>query len=94
MPETQKSNENVVFIGKKPTMNYVLAVITQFKNGSKLVIIKARGRTIAQAVDIAEIVKHRFLPDIKTEVKIDTEKMKNEDGRESNVSSIEISLKA
>jgi DNA-binding protein len=92
MPEIQKSNENVVFIGKKPTMNYVLAVITQFKTGAKLVVIKARGRTIAKAVDIAEIVKHRFLPDVKSEVKIDTEKVKNED-RESNVSSIEISMR-
>ncbi|MEM0160622.1 MAG: DNA-binding protein Alba [Thermoplasmata archaeon] len=92
MAEIQKSNENVVFIGKKPTMNYVLAVITQFKTGSKLVVIKARGRTIAKAVDIAEIVKHRFLPDVKSEVKIDTEKVKNED-RESNVSSIEISMR-
>jgi DNA-binding protein len=92
MPETQKSNENVVYIGKKPTMNYVLAVITQFKTGTKLVIIKARGRTIAKAVDIAEIVKHRFLPEVKSEVKIDTEKVKNED-RESNVSSIEISMR-
>jgi DNA-binding protein len=92
MPEAQKSNENVVFIGKKPTMNYVLAVITQFKTGTKLVIIKARGRTIAKAVDIAEIVKHRFLPEVKSEVKIDTEKVKNED-RESNVSSIEIMMR-
>ncbi|MEM0161274.1 MAG: DNA-binding protein Alba [Thermoplasmata archaeon] len=93
MTEIQKSNENIVYIGKKPTMNYVLAVITQFKNGSKLVIIKARGHSISQAVDIAEIVKHRFLPDVKSEVKIETEKLKNEDGRESNVSSIEISMK-
>lgn len=93
MPEIQKSNENIVYIGQKPTMNYVLAVITQFKTGTnKLVIIKARGRLIAKAVDIAEIVKHRFLPEVNSTVKIDTEKVKNED-RESNVSSIEISMR-
>ncbi|MEL9999059.1 MAG: DNA-binding protein Alba [Thermoplasmata archaeon] len=93
MPENiGKGDENVVYVGKKPTMNYVLAVVTQFNNGAKNVVIKARGKSINKAVDIAEIVRNRFLNDLKYEVALGTEKIKSED-RESNVSSIEISLK-
>lgn len=93
MPENiGKNDENVVYVGKKPTMNYVLAVVTQFNNGAKNVVIKARGKSINKAVDIAEIVRNRFLNDLKYEVTLGTEKIKSEE-RESNVSSIEILLK-
>ncbi|MGC8673247.1 MAG: DNA-binding protein Alba [Thermoplasmata archaeon] len=85
-------DKNVVYIGKKPTMNYVLAVVTQFNNGEKNVILKARGQSISKAVDIEEIVKNRFIKDLKYDVRISTERIKGED-RESNVSSIEIMLK-
>lgn len=90
--ERAAMDKNVVYIGKKPTMNYVLAVVTQFNNGEKNVILKARGQSISKAVDIEEIVKNRFIKDLKYEVKISTERIKGED-RESNVSSIEIILK-
>ena len=75
-------------------MSYVLAVITQFNgNGSNGVILKARGRAISTAVDTAEIVRNRFITDAKLkDIKIGTESVTNEEGRESNVSSIEISL--
>lgn len=90
--ERSAMDKNVVYIGKKPTMNYVIAVVTQFNNGEKNVILKARGQSISKAVDIEEIVKNRFIKDLKYEVKISTERIKSED-RESNVSSIEIILK-
>lgn len=84
---------NTVFIGKKPTMNYVLAVVTQFNSGSSEVIVKARGRSISRAVDVAEIVRHRFVHDAKVRnVQISTEKLTGEEGRTANVSSIEIFL--
>jgi len=88
----QMAEENTVYIGKKPTMNYVLAVVTQFNSGSNEVVIKARGRSISRAVDVAEIVRNRFVPDAKIkEIRIGTEELTNEeDGRTSNVSSIEI----
>ena len=75
-------------------MSYVLAVITQFNsNGSNRVILKARGRSISTAVDTAEIVRNRFMKDAKLkDIKIGTESVTNEEGRETNVSSIEISL--
>ncbi len=87
------AEENTVYIGKKPIMNYVLAVVTQFNSGSEVVIIKARGRSIGRAVDVAEVVRHRFMPDCKVkDIEISTEKITGEDGRTVNVSSIEIFL--
>ena len=50
-------SKNTVLIGKKPTMNYVLAVVTQFNNGADSVKIRARGNAISKAVDVAEIVR-------------------------------------
>lgn len=88
----KRINENVIYVGRKPPMSYVLAVVTQF-SGSTEVVIKARGRSISTAVDTAEIVRNRFATDAKIkEIKIGTESIKNEEGRTSNVSSIEISL--
>ena len=89
-----KNNENTIYVGNKPSMSYVLAVVTQFQStGSDEVIIKARGRSISRAVDTAEIVRNRFIKDAKIkDIKIGTESITNEEGRSSNVSSIEIYL--
>ena len=86
-------NENTIFVGNKPPMSYVLAVVTQFNGGSEEVVIKARGRAISRAVDTAEITRNRFVQNAKIKgIKIGTESITNEEGRNSNVSSIEISL--
>ena len=86
-------SDNTVYIGQKPTMNYVLAVVTQFSTGTGEVIIKARGKSISRAVDVAEIVRNRFIQDAKVkDIRISTEVLKGEEGRVSNVSSIEIFL--
>jgi len=86
-------DENTIFVGNKPPMSYVLAVVTQFNGGSDEVIIKARGRAISRAVDTAEIVRNRFVQNAKVkDIKIGTESITNEEGRNSNVSSIEIAL--
>jgi len=92
--EEENADENTIYVGQKPPMSYVLAVITQFNgNGSNGVIIKARGRAISTAVDTAEIVRNRFMSNVKLkEIIIGTESVTNEEGRNSNVSSIEISL--
>ena len=92
--EKRRTDENVIYVGQKPPMSYVLAVITQFQSsGSDEVIIKARGRSISTAVDTAEIVRNRFIKDAKIkEIKIGTERLTNEDGRTSDVSSMEIIL--
>lgn len=83
--------ENTVYIGNKPLMNYVLAVVTQFNNGNQQVTIKARGRAISRAVDVAEIVRHRFILEaVVKDIKIETEVLTGEGGTPANVSSIEI----
>ncbi len=87
------TEDNVVYVGNKPTMNYVLAVTTQFNNGSKEVVVKARGRAISKAVDVVEISRRRFITDAKVKgIDISTEDIKTEEGETIKVSSIEISL--
>lgn len=89
MPE-----DNVIFVGNKPVMNYVLAAVTQFNEGAKEVTIKARGRAISRAVDTAEVVRHRFLTDVLIDrIQISTEELASEKGEKINVSSIEIFMK-
>lgn len=84
--------ENVVFVGTKPVMNYVLAVITQFNEGVGEVTLKARGKAISRAVDAAEIVRGRFLQGVVVKnIQIGTEMMQTESGS-MNVSTIEIVL--
>lgn len=86
------NKDNTVFVGNKPVMNYVLAVVTQFNNGAQEVAIKARGKAISRAVDTAEIALNRFLQDVnKKEIFTSTEVIDTESGK-TNVSSIEIVL--
>ncbi len=87
------AEENTVYIGKKPTMNYVLAVVSQVHAGHDDVCIKARGRAISRAVDVAEIVRNRFVRELGyKDVRIATESLPGLDGGNANVSSIEIYL--
>lgn len=92
-PAAERQDQNVIYIGKKPVMGYVLAVVTQFNNGQSDVFIKARGKTISRAVDVSEIVRNRFLPDVKVAgIVTKTEEMDSEDGTKTKVSAIEIKL--
>lgn len=89
------SDSNAVLIGKKPIMNYVLACITLFHSGAKEISIKARGRAISRAIDVAEVVRRRFLPDVKVKrIGIGTDQMSPREEGDSltNVSTIEITL--
>jgi len=89
------SERNDVLIGRKPAMNYLLACITLFHGGAKEVNVKARGRAISRAVDVVEIVRRRFLPDVKVKnIDIGTDQLApiEEGGTPTNVSTIEITL--
>ena len=90
-PRTARA-ENVVYIGRKPPMSYVLAIMTSFSNSNiKEVTLKARGRSITTAVDTAEIAKRRFVKDSKiSKITIGTEELTQEEGGTRNVSTIEI----
>ena len=87
--------DNSIFIGNKPFMNYVTGVVMQFTTkDAQEVIIKARGKFISRAVDIAELSSKRFLNntiEIKN-IKIDSEDFKNTEGRDIRVSTIDITL--
>jgi len=91
---TQQREPNTVFIGKKPTMSYVLACLTVMQNGTNSVSVKARGRAISKAVDVAQILTKRFATDVSVKkIAINTEQVKSmETGAMNNVSSIEIHL--
>lgn len=83
----------MVFIGDKPVMNYVLAVLTQFNKTVSTVTLKARGRSISRAVDTAEITRNRFMPNLLIQgITIGTESIPDDQGRNVNVSSMEIVL--
>ena len=91
-----KSDENIVFIGSKPFMNYVTGVVMQFTTkGAKDVVIRARGKFISRAVDVAEVATKRFLKEQNITVKnikIDSEEFENKEGKKINVSTIDIIL--
>jgi DNA-binding protein len=86
---------NTVFIGRKPVLNYVLACMTLFKSGHEVVSIKARGRSISRAVDVVEVLKNRFMPKAKVaDIQIGTDSMESDERGPSNVSTIDITIKA
>jgi len=89
------ADDNCVFIGNKPFMNYVTAVVMQFTTkGTPEVVVKARGKFISRAVDVAEVSAKRFLENsVKVSgIKIDSEEFTNKEGRDVRVSNIEITL--
>jgi DNA-binding protein len=93
MAKESRADDNVIYVGSKPMMNYVLAVVTQFNDGSTEVVIKARGRAISRAVDTAEVTRNKFLRDVKVkEIKIGTERLEGRSGEKMDVSSMEIFL--
>jgi archaea-specific DNA-binding protein len=89
------NEDNSVFIGNKPFMNYVTGVVMQFTTKCATeVIVKARGKFISRAVDVAEVARKRFLEnsvDVK-DIKIDSEEFENKEGKQVRVSNIEITL--
>lgn len=90
MPE---DDDNTVYVGSKPAMSYVLAVVTQFSEGHETVHVKARGKAISRAVDVAEMIRSKFEEDAEVEnIEIDTDEIETDEGDQLNVSSIQIDL--
>ncbi len=92
---TMAEDSNNIFIGSKPFMNYVTGVVMQFTTkDAQQVAIKARGKFISRAVDVAQVAAKRFLVgqvDIG-DIKVDSEEFTNKEGRQVRVSTIEIVL--
>jgi len=86
----------IIFVGSKPPMSYVLAIITALSaSNAKEITLKARGRAITTAVDVAEIARNRFLKDLRvSKIGIGTEEMPPREGenRTRMVSTMEITL--
>ncbi len=92
---SEENKKNAIYIGKKGTMNYCLVVVTIFNKGEEDCTIRARGRSISKAVDVAEITVRRFLPEIIeiADVVIGSEELQSDDGQTKTVSTIDIVLK-
>jgi DNA-binding protein len=92
---TEKAND-VIFVGNKPPMSYVLAIITSLSSGTlQEITLKARGQAITTAVDVAEITRNRFVKDLKVStIAIGTAEMPPREGesRSRMVSTMEITL--
>jgi len=92
-PSNPQIGENVVFIGNKPVMNYVLACMTHLNSGSNKIVLKARGRAIPRAVDTIEVLRRSFAKGVQLEgISLSTEEVAREHDRKSRVSAIEISI--
>jgi len=95
--EQKKTEENIVFVGGKPFMNYVTGIVMQFTtNQADEIKIVARGKFISKAVDAVEVARKRFLKElniIPKEIKIDSEEFDSKEGKKVTVSTIEIILK-
>ena len=84
---------NEIFIGKKPLMTYVTATLVQLAN-EPTVLVKARGKSITRAVDVAQIIVKRMdnMGYKIGHVKIGSQLIQSEDGKERNVSTIEVQI--
>jgi len=84
---------NLVRIGKKPIMNYVVACVTLFNSGAEEVMVRARGQTITKAVDTVLMLRNSFLKDLEIEdIAIGSEEVTRQDGSRGSISTIEILL--
>ena len=60
-------------------MNYVLACLTHIQSGGEGITVKARGKAISRAVDVAQLITNRFATDIKvSSVVLSTDQVKSE----------------
>jgi len=88
---SEKEQENVVLIGSKPVMNYIVACLTFFNSGVPEVVLKARGRATSRAVDVVELMRRAFVKDLQIKnIQIGTEELARSEGEKVNVSTIEI----
>lgn len=84
---------NMVRIGKKPVMNYVVACVTLLNHGVKTVLVRARGQAISKAVDVVEMLRRSFVKDLEIEwITIGSEEISRFDGKPASISTIEILL--
>ena len=91
--DSEEHIRNVIYVGTKPIMTYVTATLTQL-SGQPSVTIKARGKRITQAVDVSQMIVKRMnsVGYIVSDVRIASDSLTSQDGRQRNVSTIEIDI--
>jgi len=90
---TTQVSENMVLIGRKPVMNYVVACLTFFNSGDKKIVVKARGRAISRAVGTVELLRRVFIRNLQLQdISTGTEEVTRGEGQKINVSTIEITV--
>lgn len=91
MPDPKR--RNLVIMGVKPIMNYVVACLTLFNDGAETVLVRARGKHISKAVDMVQLLRRVFLKDaVVKDIKVGTDTLTRDDGKEAQISIIEITL--
>lgn len=91
MPDPRR--RNLVIMGVKPIMNYIVACLTLFNDGADTVLIRARGKHISKAVDMVQLLRRVFLKDaVVKDIKVGTDTLTRDDGKEAQISIIEITL--
>jgi DNA-binding protein Alba len=89
--EDGEEEPNMVRIGKKPIMNYVVACMTLLNTGVADVMVRGRGQSITKAVEVVDMLRRAFMKNIRIHsVDIGTEEVKREDGSTASLSMIEI----
>ncbi len=91
--EEESDAPNIVRVGKKPTMAYVVACMTLLNTGVPEIMVRARGQSISKAIDTVEMLRRAFLKNLQVQsVNIGTEDVTRDDGSIASLSTIEIML--
>ena len=87
-----KMSNNVIYIGRKPLLNYCQAIIQTLHDNDTAKLL-ARGSAISRAVDAVEVTRNRYLDGIEIKsIKIGTDQLESSDGGLRNVSNMTIIL--
>ena len=89
----EQQQGDVVLIGKKPTMNYIIACLTLFNSGKQTVTVRARGLMISHAVDTVELLKRAFIKDLEVQkIIIGSQDFQNTNGFSNLIPTIDIRI--
>ena len=92
--EHVEPTHNVIIMGGKPIMLYVTATLGKLAS-LPIVTIAGRGKRITQAIDVSQMIVKRMneVGYEISDIRISSDSLVSKDGRERNVSKIEIDLK-
>lgn len=87
----KNSMRPMVIVGRKPKMRYVTACVTLFNRGEREILLRARGRSISNCIDVALLLKKSFYSNLKIKsVSLGYDETVLDENRKRYVSFIEI----